>query len=147
MQNSTIFFICFSAIYYLVFVQHERMLLFHFIFLFLLILGPEMPTALYGLSLLEVQGDVFLFGGYGSTYNAAIYQLSCSSGICSWSTVNQVLKVGRRYTVVIPVSDTSCLWTFYSCKHYNWLLKLASFRIKYMSTSFHQEWPKKKMTN
>jgi hypothetical protein len=85
------------------------MLLFHFIFLFLLIIGPDMPKTLEGPSLVEIQGDVFSFGGYGGGYNKAIYQLSCSSGICSWSTVNQVLKVARRYTVVIPVSDTLCL--------------------------------------
>lgn len=70
--------------------------------------GPKMPKALYGNSLLEMQGDVFLFGGYGSDYNSAIYQLSCSSRICSWSTTNQVLKVGRKQSVVIPVSDTLC---------------------------------------
>ena len=86
------------------------MLLFHFIFLFLLILGPEMPKALYGLSLLEIQGDVFLFGGRddSGSYNSAIYQLSCSSGICSWSTVNQALQVARYHTVAIPVPDSFC---------------------------------------
>ena len=63
--------------------------------------------------MLEIQGDVFLFGGHGSwngvwEYNLAIYQLSCSSGICSWATLNQELKVGRKWTVAIPVPDSFC---------------------------------------
>ena len=82
---------------------------FIFHFPLLLILGPEMPITLFGHSLLEVQGDVFLFGGKSGSSNSAIYQLSCSSGICSWSTINQTLKFARYYTVVIPVSDTLCL--------------------------------------
>ena len=96
------------------FVQHNRALLFHFLFLFFLTLGPALPKALHGHSLLEIQGDVFLFGGLvysvsvGSVYNSVIYHLSCSSGICSRATLNQALKVGRRYTVAIPVPDTFC---------------------------------------
>ena len=65
--------------------------------------------------MLEIKGDVFLFGGYvysnvvdTSRYNSAIYQLSCSSGICSWATLNQGLKVAREGTLVIPVPDTFC---------------------------------------
>ena len=76
---------------------------------FLLTLGPPLPKALEGPSIVEIQGDAFLFGGYGAGgYNLAIYQLTCSSGICSWSTLNQALKVGRRYTVAIPVPDNFC---------------------------------------
>ena len=74
----------------------------------LLTLGPPLPKALYGISIVEIQGDAFLFGGYSGGYNAAIYQLTCFSGICSWSTLNQELKVGRRYTVAIPVPDNFC---------------------------------------
>ena len=60
--------------------------------------------------MVEIQGDAFLFGGYdGSNRNSAIYQLTCSSGICSWSTLNQELKLARDYTVVIPVPDTFCV--------------------------------------
>ena len=80
-------------------------------FSFLLTLGPPLPKALYGFSMLEIHGDAFIFGGkiYQSyPYNSAIYKLTCSSGICSWSTLNQKLKVGRRYTVAIPVPDNFC---------------------------------------
>ena len=69
-----------------------------------------MPKKLYGHRLLEIRGDVFLFGGkdnFGSN-NLAVYQLACSSMICSWSTINQALKVERYSAVVIPVSDTFC---------------------------------------
>ena len=79
---------------------------------FFLTLGPALPKTLYAHSTLEIQGDVFLFGGNGSSYsynyNSAIYQLSCSSAICSWATLNQALTVGRRYTVAIPVPDSFC---------------------------------------
>ena len=67
---------------------------------------------MYGISIVEIQGDAFLFGGRDSgwnNYNSAIYQLTCSSGICSWSTLNQELKVARYYTVAIPVPDTFCV--------------------------------------
>ena len=73
-----------------------------------------MPKARDAHSLLEMQGDVYLFGGRDADWDfsgssSAIYKLSCSSGICSWSTINQALKVGRYSTVVIPVPDTFCL--------------------------------------
>ena len=70
-------------------------------------LGPPLPKALYAFSMLEIHGDAFVFGGY-YPYNSAIYQLTCSSGICSWSTLNQELKVARDSTVAIPVPDYFC---------------------------------------
>ena len=76
---------------------------------FLLTLGPLLPKVLEGPSIVEIQGDAFLFGGYhGGNYNSAIYQLTCSSGICSWSTLNQEMKIGRRNIVAIPVPDNFC---------------------------------------
>ena len=78
-------------------------------FFFLLTLGPALLKALYGHSLLEIQGDVFLFGGADSDYNSAIYQLSCSSGICSLASLNEGLNVARYYTVTIHVPDSFCL--------------------------------------
>ena len=75
---------------------------------FLLTLGPPLPKALSGISVVEIQGDAFLFGGYGGGYKAAIYQLTCSSGICSWSSLNQELKVARSRTVAFPVPDYFC---------------------------------------
>ena len=87
----------------MLFVQDERALLFLF-----LKLGPAL--ILWGHSIVEIQGDVFLFGGFGSgSYNSAIYQLSCSSGICSLATLKQALKLWRRYTVAITVPDSFCL--------------------------------------
>jgi hypothetical protein len=82
----------------------------HFYFPFLLTLGPPLPKALYGFSMLEIHGDVYLFGGEdnGYNHNSAIYQLTCSSGICSWSTLNQELKVAREGTVAISVPDNFC---------------------------------------
>ena len=59
--------------------------------------------------MIEIQGDVFLFGGVDDYYSSAIYQLSCYSGICSWATLNQLLNVARELTVAIPVPDSFCL--------------------------------------
>ena len=59
--------------------------------------------------MLEIHGDAYIFGGDDGGYDSAIYKLTCSSGICSWSTLNQELKVGRYYTVAIPVPDTFCV--------------------------------------
>ena len=76
----------------------------------MLTLGPPLPKGLYGPSIVEIQGDAFLFGGSDSGWNeqSAIYQLTCSSGICSWSTLNQELKVARYYTLAIRVPDNFC---------------------------------------
>ena len=61
--------------------------------------------------MMEIHGDAFSFGGRdsGTNYNLAIYRLTCSSGICSWSTINQELNYPRAGTVVIPVPDNFCL--------------------------------------
>ena len=83
---------------------------FSFIFLFLLTLGPPLPKALCCFSMLEMHGDVYIFGGRYSIDNhkRSIYQLSCSSGLCRWSILNQQLKVARGYLVAIPVPDSFC---------------------------------------
>ena len=85
----------------------------HFIyssFSSLMTLGPPLPKALSQFSMLEIHGDAIIFGGWdGTNYNSAIYKLTCASDICSWSTLNQELKVGRQWTVAIPVPDTFCV--------------------------------------
>ena len=93
-----------------IFVQHESIAFPFILLLFLLTLGPPLPKAIYGLSMLEVHGDLYVIGGRDSsgTTQSAIYQLICSSGLCSWTTFNQQLKVGRRYAVAIAVQDNFC---------------------------------------
>ena len=60
--------------------------------------------------MLEIHGDAYVFGGYGgSGFNSAIFQITCSSGICSWSTLNQALKKGRDSIVAIRVPNSFCL--------------------------------------
>ena len=76
---------------------------------FLLTLGPPLTKGLYDISIVDIQGDAFLFGGYGDGgLNSAIYRLTCSSDICSWSTLNLELKVGRIFSVAILVPDYFC---------------------------------------
>ena len=69
--------------------------------------------------MLEMHGDVYVIGGevicsacednvFGSDPQSAIYQLSCSSGLCNWTTLNQHLNVARAYPVAIPVQDNFC---------------------------------------
>merc|ERR1719331_2400037 len=45
--------------------------------------GPPLPKALSGFSMLEIHGDGYIFGGYDGDYDSAIYQITCSSSICS----------------------------------------------------------------
>ena len=61
--------------------------------------------------MLQIQGDVFSIGGKDNSWSwkSAIYQLSCSAGICSWATLNQGLNVARYDTVAISVPDSFCL--------------------------------------
>jgi hypothetical protein len=104
---------CFALVLYL---SNKKTLIFHlvFFFFFFLSLGPTLPKAIYGFSMLEMHGDVYVIGGVEipipplSGFNWSIYQLSCSSGTCSWSTLNQELWKGRRYPVAIPVQDSIC---------------------------------------
>ena len=67
-----------------------------------------MPKALYGHSMLEIQGDLFVFGGYSSGYQTDIHKMSCLSGVCSWTTINQELNVARAWTVAMSVPDYFC---------------------------------------
>ena len=67
-----------------------------------------MPKVLYGHSMLEIQGDLFVFGGYSSGYQSEVHKMSCSTGVCSWNTINQELKVARSFLVAISVPDYLC---------------------------------------
>ena len=82
---------------------------FHLFFFFLLTLGPPLPKALAYISMLELKGDTYVIGGHSGAYESSIYKLSCSSGLCSWTTLNQELKVARSFSVAIPVQDNFCL--------------------------------------
>ena len=69
-----------------------------------------MPKALYGHSMLEIQGDLFVFGGSDENWNmqSAVHKMSCSSEVCSWTTINQELKVARESLVAMSVPDYFC---------------------------------------
>ena len=67
-----------------------------------------MPEALEGHSMLEIQGDLFVFGGASYGSQSEIHKMSCSSGICSWTSINQELKVARSLLVAISVPDYLC---------------------------------------
>ena len=69
-----------------------------------------MPKALEGHSMLEIQGDLFVFGGMdtSSDFQTEIHKMSCSSEVCSWTTINQELKVARDRLVAISVPDYFC---------------------------------------
>ena len=68
-----------------------------------------MPKGLSGHSMLEIQGDLFVFGGYlPYSSQSEIHKMSCSSGICSWTSINQELKVARSLLVAISVPDYLC---------------------------------------
>merc|ERR1711971_439355 len=71
--------------------------------------GPPLPKEISSLSMLEMNGETYVIGGYDdSVQSSSIYQLICSSGLCSWTTLNQQLKVGRNRLVAMPVQDNFC---------------------------------------
>ena len=67
-----------------------------------------MPKGLSSHSMLEIQGDLFVFGGSSSGYQTEIYKMSCSSEVCSWTTINQELNVARGFLVAMSVPDYFC---------------------------------------
>ena len=82
---------------------------------FFLTIGPPLPIKLAGHSILEINGDLFVFGGQDDTGNpqSAIYKLSCGRLYgplgCIWDLgFNQSLKVARPFLVAIPVPDRFC---------------------------------------
>ena len=85
----------------------------HFYLIFVK-LGPPLPKTLSGHTMLEMHGDVFVFGGWDvdcwdeDCWQSAIHKLSCSSGICSWLTINARLNFAREWPVAIPVPDSFC---------------------------------------
>ena len=69
-----------------------------------------MPKVLYGHSMLEIQGALFVFGGRDENggYQTEIHKISCSSGVYSWTTINQESKIARSLLVAISVPDYLC---------------------------------------
>ena len=81
------------------------------LFLFLLTLGPSLPKKLGEFSMLEIHGDIYVFGGHASSgdFTSGIYKLSCLNIICSWSIVNKSLKEAEtRNPIAIAVPDSLC---------------------------------------
>ena len=74
-------------------------------------LGPDLPVRLSAHSMVEVEGDLYVIGGFdGDLIQKSIYRLQCSSGDCKWTTMKQELEIHRSYPVAIPVMDfyTNC---------------------------------------
>ena len=91
--------------------SNMKSIAFSFLFFsFLLTIGPPLPKAMYEFSMLEMHGNTYVIGGFDKNWavQSSIYQLSCSSGLCSWTTLNQQLNLARRFTVAIAVQDNFC---------------------------------------
>ena len=75
-------------------------------------LGPPLPKRLTRHKMLEIQGDLFVFGGMSDDgRQAAIHKLECSSNNCSWSTINQQMQAAKRDVVAIAVPNWFCKTT------------------------------------
>ena len=74
-----------------------------------------MPQRLLGLSAVVLSGDLYAIGGaddYGDDLfdeQTAIHRLSCSSGNCAWTTMDQELKVGRWLQIAMVVPKDLCI--------------------------------------
>ena len=69
-----------------------------------------MPKKLKGLSAVVLNGDLYTIGGRDENRDeqTAIHRLSCSSGNCSWTTMDQELKVAREFLVAMAVPNDLC---------------------------------------
>ena len=78
-------------------------------------LGPALPKEFSGAASVEVGDNFYIIGGNSnidSSYLNEIHQLSCSSGVCSWTTLTQKLNLARSHLVAIPIDDdTFCATT------------------------------------
>ena len=71
-----------------------------------------MPKGIGGLSVVQFGGDLYTIGGGGQDGGGpftAIHRLSCSSRVCTWTTITQQLKVARTGLIAIPVMDSLCV--------------------------------------
>ena len=71
-----------------------------------------MPKKLYGLSAVVTNGDLYAIGGKdeNNDYQTGIYRLSCSSGNCAWTTMDQELTVGRAWHISMAVPNDLCIF-------------------------------------
>ena len=69
-----------------------------------------MRKKIYGLTAVEIRGDLYTIGGSAANdiEETEINKISCTSLVCTWTTINQTLKVGRLNTVAVAVMDASC---------------------------------------
>ena len=84
---------------------------------YILKLGPPLPKGLASHSMVKLGENLYTVGGFFHdeideftkfSESREIQKLTCVSGTCSWTTLTQQLKVGRGYTVAIPVKDSFC---------------------------------------
>ena len=72
-------------------------------------LGPDLPKKLEGHSMISMNEENLIILG-GSSPNGglqkAIYTLTCKSGLCTWTTMKQKLKVAREGFVAVPLTDS-----------------------------------------
>jgi len=73
--------------------------------------GPKMPKKLRGLSAVVLGGDLYAIGGLDENDDdqTAIHRLSCSSGNCAWTTMDEELTVGRAGQVSFAVPNNQCM--------------------------------------
>ena len=74
-------------------------------------LGPDLPKPLVEARMVELGENIYIIGGYSPDgFEKEIHKFSCISDSedCTWSTLNQQLKVGRDSAVAIAVQDNFC---------------------------------------
>ena len=69
-----------------------------------------MPKKLESLSAVVLDGALYVIGGVDENGDeqTAIHRLSCSSGNCAWTTMDQELKVARGAQVAMAVPNDLC---------------------------------------
>jgi len=68
-----------------------------------------LPKGLAGHSMVEIGENLYVIGGFSPDGTSSPYPVSKGiQKLTSWTTLTQQLKVGRGYTVAIPVIDSFC---------------------------------------
>ena len=67
--------------------------------------GPDLPMGSYDHSLVKLNNDLIVLGGYNNGRQKSIFQLSSQNGTFSWTTLEQELDTCKHSFVAIVVPD------------------------------------------
>ena len=86
----------------------------------------------YDHSLVKLNNDLVVLGGYNNGRQKSIFQLSCQNGTFSWTTLEQELNTCKHSFVAIVVPDN-----YFACEEETELRMIEDW----LEKEFEQEFP------